>query len=129
MKNHSVKTHKQQDIKYAYFYSFMETVPDKYYAFPKFLLDGNYSHISLEAKITYTLMRDRLSYSLKNKWYDESGRVYIMFTIYQTQQLVGISKSSALRAHKQLVDAGLIEKVNLCFGKPSRIYVKDYIAE
>ncbi len=127
MKNLLVKTPQKQDNKYAYFYSFMQTMPDKYYAFPKFLLESGYEHISLEAKIVYALMRDRMSYSIKNNWYDEFGRVYIMFTIGQTQELVGISKSTAIKAHKQLVEEGLIEKVSLGYGKPSRIYVKDYV--
>ena len=119
----------QMDMtQYTYIYSFMNSTPDEYYAMPKFLIKEKFANLCSDAKVLYTCMRDRVSLSIKNKWVDDNGYVYIIFTISETAKCLGISKNTALKAQKQLADAGLIEKVNMGTGKPDRIYVKDYIA-
>ena len=131
MKNQSnqAQNHKNIPREFSYFYSFVNSTPDQYYAMPKFLFENKFSNLSIDAKILYTLMRDRVSYSIRNKWEDDDGRVYILFTMSETEKYLGISKNTAIKAHRQLVEAGLIEKVNVCGVKPLRIYVKDYVAE
>ncbi len=131
MKNHSTQTHNYQNqaAEFGYFYSFIESTPDKYYAVPKFLFDGKFAKLSSNARLLYAHMRERVAYSIQNKWEDQNGHVYIFFTVKETQNRLHICKNTALKAHKQLIEAGLIEKVNLCFGKPSRIYVKDYVGD
>ena len=40
-----------------------------------------FKSLSCEAKVLYGLMLDRMSLSIKNRWFDEEDRVYIIFTV------------------------------------------------
>ena len=53
-----------------------------FYRFPKALFtDSRFRGISVEAKVLYGLLLDRMGLSVKNGWKDEEGRVYIIFTV------------------------------------------------
>ena len=41
--------------------------------------------LSVEAKLLYGLMLDRMGLSAKHGWYDELGRVYIYYTLDEIQ--------------------------------------------
>ena len=62
-------------------FEFFHTQQAEQYAFyriPKiFFTDNRFRRMSVEAKILYGLMLDRVSLSLKNRWIDKEGRVYI----------------------------------------------------
>lgn len=58
-----------------------------YYRIPKMLItDKQFRGISMEAKLLYGILLDRVSLSLKNGWVDENNHVYIIFTIEQIMQ-------------------------------------------
>ena len=49
-----------------------------FYRIPKVLLtDPRYKGVSIEAKVLYGLLLDRMGLSLKNGWMDSDRRVYI----------------------------------------------------
>lgn len=51
-----------------------------FYRLPKELFTNEYfKGLSCEAKVLYGMMLDRISLSIKNKWFDEEGRTYIIF--------------------------------------------------
>ena len=51
-----------------------------FYRIPKLLFtDKRFSKVSLEAKLLYGLLLDRMSLSTKNGWIDKDDRVYIYF--------------------------------------------------
>ena len=81
-------------------------------------------------KVLYGLMLDRMSLSLKNKWFDEQNRAYIIFTIEDVMELLNCKSQKAVKIMKEL-DAeegiGLIEKIRQGFGKPNIIYVKNFM--
>ncbi len=53
-----------------------------FYRIPKVLFtDSRFKGVSVEAKVLYGLLLDRMSLSVKNRWMDGEGRVYIIFTI------------------------------------------------
>lgn len=89
-----------------------------------------FSSLSCEAKVLYGLMLDRISLSLKNKWFDEQNRAYIIFTIEDVMELLNCKSQKAVKIMKEL-DAedgiGLIEKIRQGFGKPNIIYVKNFM--
>lgn len=102
-----------------------------FYRIPKELFTGKaYQGVSAEAKILYGLMLDRMGLSVKNGWLDEKGRVYVYFTLEDAQRLLSCGHGKAVRLFSELDTAtgiGLIERVKQGQGKPTRIYVKNFI--
>ena len=65
----------------SYFYG-KEADQYSFYKIPKLLFtDDHYKSISVESKVLYGLMLDRMSLSLKNQWLDGEGRAYIYFSL------------------------------------------------
>lgn len=53
-----------------------------FYRIPKVLFtDSRFKSVSVEAKVLYGLLLDRMALSVKNGWMDGYGRVYIIYTI------------------------------------------------
>ena len=100
-----------------------------FYRIPKVLFtEEHFSGISTEAKVLYGILLDRMNLSAKNGWVDEKGRVYIICTIKQVMGSMGCAEQKAVKLLNELeANAGLIEKVRQGQGKPSRIYVKNFI--
>ena len=64
-----------------YFYG-DESQQFTYFRIPRLLITSpRFRHLSVDAKLLYGMMLDRMSLSVKNEWYDEDGRVYIYFTV------------------------------------------------
>ncbi|TMR62819.1 replication initiator protein A [Streptococcus pseudopneumoniae] len=85
--------------------------------------DKSFSELSMEAKVLYSIMKDRLKLSLKNNWIDEKG-AYIHLSIEELQKdyFVQLSKPTIIKRKKELVDFGLIE-LKKQFNKSDKIYV------
>jgi hypothetical protein len=119
-----------QKVQFEYFYN-DDSDQYSFYRIPKLLFTEEYfSSLSCEAKVLYGLMLDRISLSLKNKWFDEQNRAYIIFTIEDVMELLNCKSQKAVKIMKEL-DAedgiGLIEKIRQGFGKPNIIYVKNFM--
>ena len=53
-----------------------------YFKIPRLLItDQKFKHVSTDAKLLYGMLLDRMGLSAKNDWYDDSGRVYIYYTV------------------------------------------------
>ena len=116
-------------LELAYFYG-NEAEQYSFYRIPKVLLtDRRYKGASMEAKVLYGLMLDRMGLSVRNGWLDDEGRVYIYFTLDDALAMLGCGKDKAVRLFKEL-DAyggiGLIERHKQGQGRPARIYVKNF---
>lgn len=99
----------------------------QFYKVPKYILsDKRFENISLDAKVLYAIMMDRISLSLENHWLDEEGHVYIIFTIDEIMERLNCQKQKATKLVNELVKCCLIQKKRLGMGRPSRIYVMDY---
>lgn len=100
-----------------------------FYRFPKALFtDSRFRGISVEAKVLYGLLLDRMGLSVKNGWKDEEGRVYIIFTVEAIMEHLGCSNKKAVGLLRELEEkAGLIERRRQGLGRPSLIYVKNFI--
>ena len=71
----------------------MEAEQYAFYWIPKILMnDPHFEMVSMEAKLLYGMMLDRLDLSAKNGWRDEEGRVYIYFTIEDICRNFGCGK-------------------------------------
>lgn len=102
-----------------------------FYRIPKVLFtDGRFKGVSVEAKVLYGLLLDRMALSVRNDWQDQEGRVYIIFTIADIMETLGCAEQKANKLLNELDAAkgvGLIERVRRGLGKPNVIYVKNFI--
>lgn len=61
-----------------------------FYRIPKALFtDPRFKGVSVEAKVLYGLLLDRMALSVKNNWLDPDGRVYIIYTIADVMGTLG----------------------------------------
>lgn len=101
-----------------------------FYRIPKILFtDARFRKISVEAKVLYGLLLDRMALSVRNNWLDGDGRVYIIFTIADVMGTLGCAEQKANKLLNELdctKGVGLVERVRRGLGKPNVIYVKNF---
>ena len=99
-----------------------------FYRIPKvFFTEPLLCGISIEAKLLYGLMLDRLSLSTRNDWVDADGRVYIYYTVENVMEGLNCGNKKAVKLLNELdSEYGLIERKRQGQGKPTRIYVKNF---
>ena len=91
-----------------------------FYRIPKTLLtDARYKSISIEAKVLYGLLLDRMGLSVKNGWMDHDGRVYIYFTQEDAMQTMDCGHNKAVKLFGDLERSGLIERRKHTVAAPS----------
>ena len=113
-------------MKNNYFYK-SESEQFAFYRIPKLLFtDSRYAGISVEAKVLYGLMLDRMSLSVRNNWVDDDNRVYIYFTLEEITEYLSIGKDKGVKLLKEL-DGILIERKKQGLGKPVMIYVLNFV--
>ena len=119
-----------QKIQFDYFRG-MEAEQYSFYRVPKVLFTAEcFKSLSCEEKVLYGLMLDRMSLSIKNRWFDDEDRVYIIFTVDEIAELMNCGTQKAVKMIKELDTRngiGLIEKKRLGLGKPNVIYVKNFM--
>lgn len=119
-----------QVLQFDYFRG-MESEQYSFYRVPKVLFTAEcFKSLSCEAKVLYGLMLDRMGLSIKNRWFDEEDRVYIIFTVEEIMELMNCKTQKATKLLKELDTEngiGLIEKKRQGLGKPNVIYVKNFI--
>ena len=111
----------------SYFYG-KEADQYSFYKIPKLLFtDEHFKNVSVEAKVLYGLMLDRMSLSVKNQWLDGEGRAYIYYSLEDIMDALGCSNKKAITIMKELdaeAGIGLIEKKRQGQGKPTIPEVK-----
>lgn len=102
-----------------------------FYRIPKILFtDNRFKAVSVEAKVLYGLLLDRMALSIKNSWLDEDGRVFIIYTISDVMETLCCAEQKANKLLGELDSTkgvGLIERKRRGLGKPNVIYVKNFI--
>ena len=95
------------------YYKNNEILENSYYQIPQELFVNSLykEKLNSDSKILYAFLLDRLSLSQKNHWFDEYGRVYLIFTREEVQSKLCLSEKTVTKAFKQLL------------GKPNLIYV------
>ena len=112
-----------------YYYG-IEAEQFSFYRVPRLLIkDERFKKLSSDAKLLYGLMLDRMSLSMKNEWFDDENRAYIIYTIDSIMEDLGCAKEKAVKVLADLDSVkgiGLVEKVRRGLGKPDIIYVKNF---
>ena len=119
------------EMKFNYYYG-NEANQFNFYRIPKVLFtDGRFAKLSVEAKVLYGLMLDRMCLSVKNGWIDEENRVYIYFRLEEAIECLNFGKDKCVKLFSEL-DAksgiGLIRRKKQGLGKPVMIYVMNFIS-
>ena len=103
----------------------------RFLSVPKELIENrNYSSLDLGSVILYAKMIERASLSAQHidKFTDENGRLFIIYTVEQMKKDIQRSQPTIVKWTKQLEDIGLIEKVRQGQGKPSKIFIMDFMS-
>jgi DNA-binding PadR family transcriptional regulator len=115
-------------MEFDYFYG-RDTESFRFIRLPLVLIeDEKFKDLSIDSKVLYSMYLSRSSLSYKNNWIDENGRIYIYFTVEDTTQQLACSMGTAVKLIKELEEVGLIEKKRQGQGKPTKIYVKNFIS-
>ena len=75
-------------------------------------------------------MLDRMGLSVKNRWFDDENKVYIIYTLKNIMEDFGCADNKATKLLKELdkeTGIGLIERKRQGLGKPDIIYVKSFV--
>lgn len=110
-----------------YYYG-AESEQFSFFRIPRALFtDPAYKDVSPEAKILYGLMLDRMGLSTRNGWVDEENRVYIYYTLEEAMDVLAIGHTKGVTVFSDLEKNGLIERKKQGLGKPTIIYIKNFI--
>lgn len=107
------------------YYKNNEILENSYYQIPQELFVNSLykEKLNSDSKILYAFLLDRLSLSQRNHWFDEYGRVYLIFTREEVQNKLCLSEKTVTKAFKQLLEVNLIAEKRQGLGKPNLIYV------
>ena len=110
-----------------------EAMQFTYFRIPcQLITHPRFKHLSTDSKLLYGMLLDRMSLSIKNEWYDDTGRVYIYYTVDEVCSNLNCGRDKAMRLLAELdtgKGVGLIERKKQGQGKPTRIYVKRFTTQ
>lgn len=99
-----------------------------FYRIPKALLtDRKYRKVSLQAKLLYGELLERMSQSAQKGWKDEDGRIYICLTLPEITKVLQCRQEKVSRLLQELDTEhgiGLIEQDN--HDETTHIYINKF---
>ncbi len=90
-------------------------------------IDEAFEPLSIEAKVVYGLLLQRIKMANRNGWRDEEGRLYVIYPLDQMSKDIGLSTRTISSSLKQLEAIGIIDIVIRGQGRPNIYYVKNFI--
>lgn len=100
-------------MNFDYFYN-RQSEMYNFIRLPMVLMEDEISEsISIEAKVLYSYMLNRIGLSYKNGWIDEDGKVFIYYTMDPIKEQFNCANDKALKIMNELdtkSGIGLIEK-------------------
>ena len=105
-------------------YKINETLQHSYYQMPQELFNNEkYRKLSIEAKVIYAFLLNRMNLSRINKWINGRGEIYLIYTRKEIQSKLNLSDKPVTRAFKELRETNLIKEERQGFGKPNLVYI------
>ena len=87
---------------FSYYYGY-EGEQYSFYRIPKLLMtDERFQGVSVEAKLLYGMLLDRMALSARNDWIDEQGRVFIVFSLEEVMEKMGCKSQKATKLFAEL---------------------------
>ena len=90
-------------------------------------IDDAFDTLSIEAKVVYGMLLNRIKLADRNGWRDEEGRLYVIYPLEQMNKDIRLSTRTISAAMKQLEEIGIIDIVIRGQGRPNIYYVKNFI--
>ena len=130
-----------------HFYQLEDALSLRFFKAPKVLYYSSlYRSLSLPAKALYSILLDRLELSLKNRWVDDQGRVFIIFRGKPGQhdkrkvtdkpdedlsltEILNVDHRSLKKYKNELSAHHLLEEKRCGQGKANRLYLFKPVAE
>lgn len=94
-----------------------------FYQVPKFLFLDEFKKLSNNAKILYSMLKERHELSVKNNWIDDEGNIYYIMVQESMAKALGVSVRTITTLIETLVKADLIQNVRMGHNKPNRLYL------
>lgn len=108
-------------------YTLNDVSANLFYQMPKFLFQGELKNkLSNDAKVLYSLLKDRHELSIKNNWVNEKNEVYLIMTRDEMCSLLGISIKPVIKAVNQLKEIGLMQEIRQGLNKPNLLFLLNY---
>lgn len=105
-------------------YKINEILEYTYYQLPQELFENErYQYLSIEAKVIYSFLLNRMNLSKINHWINDNSEIYLIYTRKEIQSKLNLSDKPVTRAFKELREANLIKEEKQGFGKPNLIYI------
>lgn len=102
---------------------------DRFIKIPKaFSEDVYYSDLSTDSRYAYGILRDRFKLSIKNKWIDDAGNVFLYYTNEKLGQVLNCGKDKVIKIKKELTKFGLLEEERQGLNLPNRLYIGNVIS-
>ena len=116
-------------MKFNYYYG-SQAEQFSFVRIPRIMLtDKSFQSLSMAAKVLYGVLLDRMSLSMKNGWFDEENRVYIIYQIGEIMEDLGFTKKKAMDLLQELEGFGLLEKKRRGHGLPNILFVKSFMTD
>ena len=90
-------------------------------------IDDAFEPLSLEAKVVYGILLQRIRLANRNGWRDEDGKLYVIYPLEQMHKDIGLSTRTISDSLKQLENLGIVDICVRGQGKPNLYYVKNFI--
>ena len=90
-------------------------------------IDDAFEPLSLETKVVYGILLQRIRLANRNGWRDEDGKLYVIYPLEQMHKDIGLSTRTISDSLKQLEDLGIVDICVRGQGKPNLYYVKNFI--
>ena len=96
-----------------------------FYQMPKLLFSNPlYFPLTNNARVVYSLLRDRMDLSRKNGWCEDDGTIYLLFPLDKIAEIAKISHKTCVNVMKELKKYDLVITRRMGLGKPNRVYIK-----
>lgn len=99
-------------MKFDYYYG-SQVEQFSFIRIPRVMLtDEAFALLSLQAKVLFSVFLDRMSISMKNRWFDEKNRVFIIYQISEIQDAFMLKYKCEIENLNYYAWAKFLEKIN-----------------
>ena len=118
---------KYSEIENELFYSEEDYYQEyQFIKIPKILINSDfYKKLSLGTKMLYSILADRQSLSLKNKdkFTDENGKIFLIYSIENLEEILNLTDKTIIKFKKELINFNLLLDRRMGLGLPNRLYI------
>lgn len=106
------------------FYTVKEEYRETFFKLPKvFFTSTEYDTLSLDAKVSYAILQDRLQLSISNDWFDNEGKIFFIYTNEELQNILKCGNKKVVKIKSELTNLGLLKQKRQGLNKPNLLYL------